>query len=485
MEDNNKIRYKNWEERYTELKSFLDKNGRFPAKNEYPELERWIKIQQTDLGKGKIDNEKKEKLDQLRFIWSNQEKHWEDMFLRLVKYAALNRFEPDAETDKELYSWYGTQKTYLNKGKLTENRKEKIQSIVFEGPANRNKWFELYTELVAFRALKPQEWPGYDRNEPDTLESRLANFCQTIRKRYRENSLEKYWFDKFAEINFNFGGNKDNWIEIYNEVKEIIKDRESVSIKGIGEKAYNWIYRYKKYYDKGVRLTPKKRKLIEELNLDRFFESWDCKFTKVKDWLTITGKFPTRLSNNELHTWLASQRIRFQTGFLSESEIEKLNNIGFDLLGLGNEKDELRWKEQFKHLELFLKLNPARWPSFYSKGDERILYSWCQTQRQAQAGTSFGGRRKPLAEWKVQKLNTIGFQWNVEEKHEKAFILNCEKIKEFRLNNPTKNIPAKIDGRANPLYLFLVRQKCAYAKGNYSAEHFDRLLKIGIDLSKL
>jgi hypothetical protein len=182
---------------------------------------------------------------------------------------------------------------------------------------------------------------------------------------------------------------------------------------------------------------------------------------------------------------LASQRIRFQTGFLSESEIEKLNNIGFDLLGLGNEKDELRWKEQFKHLELFLKLNPARWPSFYSKGDERILYSWCQTQRQAQAGTSFGGRRKPLAEWKVQKLNTIGFQWNVEEKHEKAFILNCEKIKEFRLNNPTKNIPAKIDGRANPLYLFLVRQKCAYAKGNYSAEHFDRLLKIGIDLSKL
>ena len=343
---------------------------------------------------------------------TNQDDKWDKMFTKLFEFSLLSRFEPDSATENELARWYRVQKSLLQRGKMREDRRVKLESITFELPANRKKWIEQFEQLLDFHRDNPDKWPVYERDNPDSSESQLSVFCQIIRERYRRNTLEDFWVQKFKSIQFNFQGRKDNWLEYYNVIETILKGKQSISISEIGEKPYNWMFRHKKLYDENKRLTDQQRAFIGKLNLERFFPSWDENFIKVYEWLQKAGKLPTRQSNKELHSWLYSQRTCFNNGSLNETQVDKLKRIGFDLIGLGAEKDTMRWKEQFKKLSIFRKKNPDRWPSFYRTGEEKELYNWCQSQRQAQAGTHSGGRKKPLMEWKVKLLDSIGFSWS-------------------------------------------------------------------------
>jgi len=414
-----------------------------------------------------------------------QDEKWSMMCRKLFEFSLTSRFEPDASIDPELYKWYRSQKTLLSKGKLKNDRQEQFIQVSFELPANRRKWIRQYEKLILFRKENPSRWPVYDKKFPDSEESQLAVFCQIIRDRYRKRTLESFWIEKFQSIQLNFDGRKDNWLEYYYSVESIIAGRESISISEIGDNPYNWLYKYKKLYDENRKLTEDQRRLIEKLNLDRFFTSWDTHFTNVSEWKNKYSKFPTRLSNRVLHSWLYSQRTCYKKGSLNKEQIQKLESIGFDLIGLGVEADEMRWKEQFKRVKLFRDQNSGRWPSYYSDGEEKKLYNWCQSQRQAQAGTHSSGRKKKLEEWKVSLLNSLEFSWTYEDVINKNWDLNYSKVQNFKMDNPSKNIPSRINGKTNPLYAWLLREKRAYKTRNYSPAKYQKLKEIGLDLDPI
>ena len=102
---------------------------------------------------------------------------------------------------------------------LREDRKAKIESIGFIGSTNRSKWLLQYDQLREFRQNNPGAWPVYDKRNPNTPESKLGVFCQTIRRRFKHNLLEEYWLDRFLEIGFNLEGRKDNWFKYYQKIK--------------------------------------------------------------------------------------------------------------------------------------------------------------------------------------------------------------------------------------------------------------------------
>jgi len=413
----------------------------------------------------------------------NQKEKWDEMFKRLLVYSLWSRFEPSEEDYGELASWYRNQKTLLKNGKLSEDRKSKIESVHFELDAYQKKWIVQFEQLLYYRLENPNSWPIYDNDNQDSDESRLAVFCQIIRERYRKKKLEAFWINRFASINFNFEARKENWLEWYNRIKEAIQDKESISIEEIGENNYDWMCRNNRYYIENKTLTKYQRELIEELNLARFFETWDTRFEKVKDWVSANGKFPTLKENKELNSWLVSQKLRYKSGTLEEIQIRKLKDLGFELIGMEREEDELRWKKQFKTLELFRKLNPDRWPSYYGKGEERKIYTWCQSQRQLQAGT-LKGRTNTLAEWQVTMLNSIGFNWSKDEIQMKLWLEIYNKLKTFLKDSTSVMIPTKINGKTNPLYHWVLSQRQSYRKGNYDEEKYLMLKELGIDLNQ-
>lgn len=478
----------NWDLGFLQFQDWLNDKKEYPSKVDNAELYVWVSQQRIKRNNNTLPTSQIKKLDSINFVWDLQDHKWDFMYNILLEYRLNNEFEPHHESSKELYTWYITQKNALKNNKLQEERKYKFEQVTFNGNSNTKKWLSQYQQLIEYRKTNVESWPSSNKQKPDSLESKLHIFCQIVRKMYRDNNLSEFWLNKFLLLNFNFGGKEDNWLIYYNEIKILIENKNSISKTDIGQKASSWINRYWNYYnERGSiqrKLTLSQRRLIKELDLSRFFESWNNSLFKVELWIEQNGNIPTRHSNKGLNSWLYSQRSRYKAGNLSDQQITEMNRIGFDLEGLGIEKDKKRWIEQFDSLIKFKKNNVDKWPSFYGKGDEKTLYNWCQAQRQAQAGTHSGGRRKHLDEWQVEKMNSINFKWSLAEKNEEFWNNNFQEIKFLKENNLLEKLRHTENGKPNKLYSWLNNQKNAFKQNVLSSEKAEKLEAMGIDLAQ-
>ncbi len=473
----------NWDLWFLNLKNYLESNNQeYPSKIDDKDLYNWIANQRNRKINGTLKNEELRKLHSINFVWSIVEWKWERMFSQFQEYSNNNVFPPCQGIDNnELVKWYNYQTNCIRENKvLSKEQKMRFLSIdtKFEGPSSRKKWFEPYNQLVKFRLENQTSWPQYDRDNPKSLESELNVFCQSIRKRFREGVLENYWFDKMNSIDFNFEGRTDYWTDYWKSIKDLLESKNTVSENEIGSKAYSWIMRHKRKYDNG-ELDEYESKKIEELNLGNFFETWEQIFYKIKIWIEANGKLPTKTTQKDFNTWLISQRSRYKNKRLSVQQIIALQSIGFDLDANGKEKEYERWNEMFDRLKNF-KIKNGIWPKFSAEGEDKQIYNWCQSQRQAQAGTHSRGRRKPLQQWQVDKLNSIEFVWNNRE-DEKTWDQSFEELSKLEKNDGTVIINTMINGKKNPLYSWWSKQKYDYRNGNLLPEYLQKLKEFGID----
>ena len=474
----------NWDIWFLELKNYLETNSDYPSKSENKDLYAWIAQQRNRKNNGSLKNEEIRKLNSIDFAWNIVNFKWNKLFGSFQEYATTSVFPPCKGIDSDdLVKWYKYQQTCIKESKIiSTEQKQKFLDIDsrFQGPASRKKWIPIYEELVSWKNENPNIWPQQDRDNKSNSINALANFCQSIRKRYRENDLGNYWFDKMTELNFNFEGKTDNWTKKFDKIKTLLEGRKSISIEEIGSNEHHWVYRHKRDLEEG-KLSEYQSKKIIELDLGRFFESWEQIFERVREWVDQNDKIPTRHNHKDFNTWLYSQRATYKKGNLSNEQIEKLNSIKFDLEGLGNEKKKDRWLEMYENLVSYKQSNPDSWPTYKSIGIEGQLHNWIQANRQAQAGTHSGGKRKPLKQWKVDKLDELGFVWN-NRADEKSWEDWFTEISELANNKEGLNLPTTINGKRNPLYAWLATQKSIYKKGELENERISAFKNIGIDL---
>ncbi len=471
----------NWDLWFLRLKEFLERNPEYPSQKTDRELYQWVAQQRNRKKNGTLKNEEIRKLNSINFAWSIVEWKWNRQFEIFKEYAKSNEFPPcKGVDDDDLVKWYKYQQACIKNGKIiSEDQRTKFLSVDnrFLGPARRKKWIPVYNDLVKFRKENLNRWPQYDRNNPKTSESQLNVFCQTLRKRYRENDLGNYWFDKMTELDFNFEGHSDNWTKYFEEVKTALKEKNSIAVGDIGENAYSWILRYKKLNEEG-KLSDYQTKKIQSLNLDQFFETWDEKFEKIKAWREVNGKLPTRTTHKDYHTWLSSQRTRYKNGTLSSEEIQKIKSLGYDLEARGKERFEEKWFAQFNEYKEFVN-QTDREPSYRTES-EKQLYLWASAQRAVMAGNA--RNRKPLSQKRIDLLNSINFKWvgegvGGEESWEDRFSEFSNFVKDGQLS-----LPSLIKGERNPLYTWWMNQKIAFRNRSLSSEKIELFLNLGLSL---
>ncbi|UII29058.1 helicase associated domain-containing protein [Fulvivirga maritima] len=473
----------NWDLWFFKLKEFLERNPEYPSQKTDRELYQWVAQQRNRKKNGNLKNEEIRKLNSINFAWSIVEWKWNRQFEIFEEYARSNEFPPcKGIDDDDLVKWYKYQQTCIRYGKIiSDYQKSKFLSIdrTFSGPASRKKWIPTYNALVDFRKENPDRWPAYDRKNSKSEESQLSVFCQEIRKRFRENSLSNYWFEKMAELEFNFEGKTDNWTSYFKEVKGLISDKDSISADQIGNNAYSWILRHKKNLDEGL-LSEYQTKKIQSLNLDRFFENWKERFEKVSKWVQETGKIPTKNAHSEFNSWLYSQRSRYKKGTLNEEQIGKLKEIKFDLEGLGKEKNEQKWLDQFQLYKEFLNKN-GRDPGYRTDNEEeKSLYVWVMAQRAVMAGSA--KNRKRLSKKRIDLLHSINFKWVGEGRGGEE--VWAEKFDEFskHVNNGILNLPTSINGERNPLYTWWMNQKISFKKNSLPDDKIQLFTRLGLSL---
>ena len=132
------IRQNIWEERFSDLFLFKAKIGHcdVPDKwGENPKLSNWVGVQRRNYSKGKMDQERITRLNEIGFVWEPIDASWVERFSELIRFKELNghchvpqRF---AENHK-LGRWASRQRKSIRRKQLSDERARLLAEIGFE-----------------------------------------------------------------------------------------------------------------------------------------------------------------------------------------------------------------------------------------------------------------------------------------------------------------------------------------------------------------
>ena len=210
--------------------------------------------------------------------------------------------------------------------------------------------------------------------------------------------------------------NDIKWEEKFNLLKKYLDEFGEFPIfstvyKGVN--LGNWCDTQRQIY-KGNRRGNLTKDKIDKLNSINFIwdinnNYWNMYFDLLKKYLDEFGEFPTSSTvykGVNLGNWCNIQRQIYKGNRnekLTKDKIDKLNSINFiwDIF-------EDKWNMYFNLLKEYLdKFGEFPTSSTVYKGVN--LGNWCVVQRQIYKGN----RNEKLTKDKIDKLNSIGFEWNL------------------------------------------------------------------------
>ncbi len=126
-----------WEEKFAELLTYKKINGHCNVPNHWSknqQLGEWVANQRAFRKKGKLSEDRIQRLNQIGFLWDILDALWEEKFAELLAYNKINghcKVPVKGSENPQLGSWVDRQRTFRKKGKLSENRIQRLDEIGF------------------------------------------------------------------------------------------------------------------------------------------------------------------------------------------------------------------------------------------------------------------------------------------------------------------------------------------------------------------
>ena len=290
-------------------------------------------------------------------------------------------------------------------------------------------------ELVSRKEITPVDFELYDETRP-------------IRELLDELNLLIY----------------DNWDTAYNELVFYYEKYGHTIIFGEDReysKLYVWCNKQRYLYSKGMLSKDK----IEKLNLIDFpwdlkFARWMINYNKLLHFYKVnkSTKVPKSFDANLTH-WCNMQRMNKDS--LSEIQVKLLNEIDFKWNVLDEEFEDkinelLEYKAEYGDL-----LVPRRYPK------NPKLANWVQRIRSPKD-------KAILSEYKINRLNQIGFVWNVEDYN---WNLRFKELSDYYKEINYKG--GRVSSYPNSkLRSWIGRQRLSFIEGKLSPERIEKLKSI-------
>jgi hypothetical protein len=291
-----------WDDRFRALMDFREVHGHtsVPMQRNDPGLGAWVKEQRSLYNAGKLQEERKQKLMSIGFIFDGAEAKrvrelaegktsstWDDKFAMLEKFKVQHGHTcvPLQRQDPGLGCWVREQRSLYNSGKLQEVRREKLESIgfIFDGSEAKkvreqsegkacHSWNDKFKLLESFKEK-------HGHTCVPKQEAELGWWVQQCRQLFNNNKLADDKRERLEAIGFVFDGA---------EAKRV---RDAIQ----GKPAGCW---------------EDKLKLLVE-------------FKAQNGHTCVAQKHPT------LGFWVKEQRMALNKGRLSEERRQKLDELGF------------------------------------------------------------------------------------------------------------------------------------------------------------
>lgn len=473
-----------WDEHFGEYKKFKEEfeiEPHYISKNKLESsLNAWAGTQRTAYNKGGLSQERINKLNSINFVWDILDTIWSQSFNVYQKFKKDHGREPtfrtSGESQSDLAVWAGDQRERYKANKITRERIDKLNSVGFSWDIKADQWEQNFNDYIKFKKEKEREPSTSSKNKS---EESIAHWAIVQRVGYSRNKLPSNRITKLNSIGFIWSIKRDRWDQSFEDYKAFKgeHDREP-SNKSKNEQESEmgkWITRQKIEYNKN-KLPEEK---ITKLNSggviwDQKNDWWDKTFSDYKKFRNEQKREPLHTAKDkfekDIALWITRQRKAYKKNKLSRARIDNLNLINFvwDI-------NEVGWNQAFEDYRTF-KAKYNREPSNSSKDKtERFLAHWAVTQR-----SGYGKKKRATPQNRIDKLNSIGFVWDLSETLWKESLKN---YLEFRLKNnrePSNRSKNVIEMRSGS---WTNRQRVEYNKNKLPEDRIEKLNSIGFKWS--
>jgi superfamily II DNA or RNA helicase len=227
--------------------------------------------------------------------------------------------------------WVGKQREGYKKGKLLQDRIQKLEEIGFVWSILDNAWNVRYNELIKYRE-------AYGNcNVPDKYieNNSLGHWIKDQRKAYKRLKLHPYKIKKLEEIEFKWRVLVDTWDIRYSELIKYKEEFENCNVpskykenKALGA----WVGTQRLVYAEH-NLEQDKIHKLENLGFiwDLPVDKWNNMYKELVKHKNIYGHCRVSRNNNGYKTlanWVNTQKTTYKRGKLSEDRVNKLQEIG-------------------------------------------------------------------------------------------------------------------------------------------------------------
>jgi len=327
---------------------------------------------------------------------------WDERFGELLAYKVeYGNLNIPQRHHTPLGIWVRHQRAAMNVGRLSSERKGRLEEIGFEWDMLSSKWEAMFNELLQYKAEHghanvPTNWPTY-----------LGTWVTLQRKARKASSrgvLSPDRKKRLDEIGFIWDALDFQWEERFNELVAYKTDHGDVDVpskwpSGLGK----WVSQQRVSY-KNELLSNERKMRLEEIGVawDSFDTKWEAGISELLQYkaehgdVNVPKNWPGRLAS-----WVAVQREFHKKGKLLSERKKRLDEIGFE------------WN-----------IHDSKWDAFYKElleykvqhGDTKVPINWS-----TELGQWVRHQRVAKINGKILldrecRLNEIGFSWGINEK---------------------------------------------------------------------
>ena len=406
-----------WEHSFKKLVDFKELKGNCEVPLRFSlngfALGQWVRDQRKleDI----MPADRKQKLEEVGFVWDVLSEAWEKGFYQLLKFKereghcnVVRSYKIDGYN---LGSWVTNQRARLKIGKLSLERKKRLEQIGLQFSfvsQNKEAWENVFSRLVKFKEREGHcNVPATYKIDGYNLGSWVKNQRQTkgrmpIERKKQLNDLGFIWELKKASWE-----NAFCYLVKFKASEGHCDVRQGYQIEGfaLGE----WVRSQKRNKD---NLSSYRKQRLEEIGFvwtnlatrEYLDDAWETGFSKLVQFKESEGHCRVlngyKLDGYNLSGWVQYQRTT--KGSMCSERRKRLDEFGF-IWDVNN----FDWEQGFLHLKDFVAHEGhAKVPKRFKAHDGYALGSWVSRQRNP--------KRKELSNDRIKKLDSLGFIWNLK-----------------------------------------------------------------------
>jgi superfamily II DNA or RNA helicase len=421
---------------YEKVKKWVEENGRIPSGTSKNKIEKQLGIfcchMRQNKKKGLLSEKKILKLEAIfNWYWCDEitikKFTFDENYYKLTKWIIRNDKLPSKYSnnsyEKKLGNFCVNIRNIYKRKKLNLEKISKLNKLPYWYWGKKEDFIEITYNKIKDWVYNNQKIPSTSSNDP--LEKKLGILCSNIRTKEKKNILTKEQKLKFNKINgwfwiLNKNTTKKSFDENYNELIGWVNNNKKIpsyGSKNLLEKRFGKLCsRYRENYKLG-KVNKKIKKKMDKIpgwywssNVIKKRETFNDKFLRLKNWIQINKKIPSKESNDltekNLGNFCSLARKNHKHKKLSEDKIQKFNKLqGWYWI----KKDTFNVK--CIELKKWIKTNNKN-PSQHSKNEiEKKLGSFCSHMRQNK-------KKGRLNKEKIEKLEKIkGWYWFMNQKN--------------------------------------------------------------------